>query len=189
MIRRLLPLVLAPLLLTGCASVTPSPPVTVGIIAINDFHGALEPPRQAVPAPDGKGGVVVVPSGGAAWLASAIDSIRAKYPHHLTVSAGDMIGGTPITSAIFLDEPAIGAMNMIGLDFNAAGNHEFDSGSTSCCASRPAAAPSTRRASPARSSRSRARSSASSPPTPCVPTVRRCFPGPRCAPSAEGAAR
>jgi 5'-nucleotidase len=104
------------------------PPVTVGIIAINDFHGALEPPRQAVPAPDGKGGVVVVPSGGAAWLASAIDSIRAKYPHHLTVSAGDMIGGTPITSAIFLDEPAIGAMNMIGLDFNAAGNHEFDSG-------------------------------------------------------------
>ncbi len=103
-------------------------PVTVGIAAINDFHGALEPPKQAVPAPDGKGGIVVVPSGGVAWLASVIDSVRAKYANHLTVSAGDLIGGTPVTSALFLDEPAITAMNMIGLDFNAAGNHEFDSG-------------------------------------------------------------
>ena len=33
-------------------------PVTVGIVAINDFHGSLEPPRQSVPAPDGKGGTV-----------------------------------------------------------------------------------------------------------------------------------
>ena len=118
------------MLLSACA--TPqdggSAPVTVGIAAINDFHGALEPPKQAVPAPDGKGGIVVVPSGGVAWLASVIDSVRAKYPNHLTVSAGDLIGGTPITSALFLDEPAVTAMNMIGLDFNAAGNHEFDSG-------------------------------------------------------------
>ncbi len=117
------------LLLSACA--TPQggrAPVTIGILAINDFHGALEPPKQAVPAPDGKGGIVVVPSGGAAWLASAIDSVRAKYANHLTVSAGDLVGGTPITSSLFLDEPAIGVMNMIGLDFNAAGNHEFDSG-------------------------------------------------------------
>ena len=92
------------------------------------LDSALEPPKQAVPAPDGKGGIVVVPSGGVAWLASVIDSVRAKYANHLTVSAGDLIGGTPVTSALFLDEPAITAMNMIGLDFNAAGNHEFDSG-------------------------------------------------------------
>jgi len=102
--------------------------VTVGIAAINDFHGALEPPKQAVPAPDGKGDVVLVPAGGAAWLASAIDAVRAKYPNHLTVSAGDLIGGSAVTSAMFLDEPTIGAMNLIGLDFNAVGNHEFDSG-------------------------------------------------------------
>ena len=30
--------------------------------------------------------------------------------------------------SIFLDEPAIGAMNRLGLDFNAVGNHEFDRG-------------------------------------------------------------
>lgn len=107
---------------------TPPPPVTVGIIAINDFHGALEPPRQSVVAPDGKGDYAPVPAGGAAWLASAVDSIRVKYPNHLTVSAGDLIGGTAITSALFLDEPTVGVMNRIGLDFNAVGNHEFDRG-------------------------------------------------------------
>ncbi len=117
-------------LLSACA--TPqgmaSGPVTVGIAAFNDFHGALEPPKQAVPSPDGKGGIVVVPAGGVAWLASVIDSVRAKYPNHLTVSAGDLIGGSSVTSSLFLDEPTITAMNMIGLDFNAVGNHEFDSG-------------------------------------------------------------
>lgn len=66
-------------LVTACA--TPqggSAHVTVGLAAINDFHGALEPPKQAVPPPDGKGGIVAVPTGGAAWLASAIDAVRAK---------------------------------------------------------------------------------------------------------------
>jgi 5'-nucleotidase len=120
------------LLATACAapmaSRAPIQPVTVGIIAINDFHGALEPPKQSVLAPDGKGDFLLVPAGGAAWLASAIDSVRAKYPHHLTVSAGDLIGGTPITSALFLDEPAIGVMNRIGLDYSAVGNHELDHG-------------------------------------------------------------
>ncbi len=102
--------------------------VTVGIAAINDFHGSLEPPKQSVVTPDGKGGYITVPAGGAAWLASAIDSVRTQYRHHLTISAGDMIGGSPFNSASFLDEPAIGVMNRIGLDFNAVGNHEFDSG-------------------------------------------------------------
>lgn len=131
MIRRFLPALAAPLLLSACAAVpdrSASGPVTVGIIAINDFHGALEPPKQSVVAPDGGGGTVQLPAGGAAWLASAIDSVRAKYRHHLTVSAGDLIGASPITSSLFLDEPTIGAMNRIGLDFNAVGNHEFDSG-------------------------------------------------------------
>ncbi len=127
-----LPALFLPLLAAACAapmaSRAPIQPVTVGIIAINDFHGALEPPKQSILAADGKGGVVSVPAGGAAWLASAIDAARAKYPHHLTVSAGDLIGGTPITSALFLDEPAIGVMNRIGLDYSAVGNHELDHG-------------------------------------------------------------
>jgi 5'-nucleotidase len=103
-------------------------PVVVGILAINDFHGHLEPPGTTTAVSDGKGGTAVLPSGGAARLASAMDTLRAQYTHHVTVSAGDLIGATPIVSSLFVDEPTIGVMNRIGLDFNAVGNHEFDSG-------------------------------------------------------------
>jgi 5'-nucleotidase len=129
MIRRLLVLFTA-LSLSACATTSASGghTVTVGIAAINDFHGALEPPHQSVIAPDGKGDFAPVPAGGAAYLASAIDSVRAKYPNHLTVTAGDLVGGSPITSSLYLDEPTIGVMNRIGVDFSAVGNHEFDSG-------------------------------------------------------------
>ena len=44
------------------------------------------------------------------------------------VSAGDLIGASPLVSALFHDEPTIEAMNLIGLDLNAVGNHEFDEG-------------------------------------------------------------
>jgi len=52
----------------------------------------------------------------------------ADNPNSVVVSAGDMIGASPLVSALFLDEPTILAMNMIGMDFNAVGNHEFDRG-------------------------------------------------------------
>ncbi|MGH6786080.1 MAG: bifunctional metallophosphatase/5'-nucleotidase [Novosphingobium sp.] len=143
---------LALLLLSGCAgqmAARGAPrTVTVGIVGINDFHGNLEPPKQSVGAPDGKGGTVFVPAGGAAYLASAIDSIRAQYRHTLTVSAGDLISGSPLASSLYLDEPTIEAMNRIGLDYNAVGNHEFDMGraellrkQTGGCAKHTARAP------------------------------------------------
>ena len=44
------------------------------------------------------------------------------------VSAGDLIGASPLMSALFHDEPTIEAMNQIGLDITAVGNHEFDEG-------------------------------------------------------------
>ena len=129
-------LVLPALLALGaCATVpadrTPAAgpaPVTVGLIAINDFHGNLEPPKQSVEATAPDGSKLRVPVGGAAYLASAIDTLRGRYENHLVVSAGDLIGASPITSSLFLDEPTIGVMNRIGLDFNAVGNHEFDRG-------------------------------------------------------------
>lgn len=124
------------LLLSGCLGACAAPmaegghgePVEVGIVAINDFHGALEPPRQSVNVTDAAGNILPVPAGGAAWLASAVDSVRAAHPHSLTVSAGDMISASQLASSLYLDEPAIGVMNRIGVDFNAVGNHEFDRG-------------------------------------------------------------
>jgi 5'-nucleotidase len=44
------------------------------------------------------------------------------------VSAGDLIGASPLVSALFHDEPTIEAMNLMGLNINAVGNHEFDEG-------------------------------------------------------------
>lgn len=132
MIRRLTSAVLATLLVSACAGPLATrqaaAPVTVGIVAINDFHGSLEPPKQSVFIGDGKGGAIGIPAGGAAWLASAIDSVRAKYPNHVTVSAGDLISASQLASSLFLDEPTVSVMNRIGLDFNAVGNHEFDRG-------------------------------------------------------------
>lgn len=118
------------LALGGCATTEPrvEAPVDVKLIAFNDFHGNLEPPRQSVESPRREEGSVRVPAGGAAWLASAIDALRAGSPNHVVVSAGDMIGASPLVSAVFLDEPTIHAMNLIRVDFNAVGNHEFDKG-------------------------------------------------------------
>lgn len=119
---------LAPLaVLAACAS-TPPPvvqsagTVEVQILAINDFHGNLEPPQLTVPVADG-----AVPAGGAAYLASALKQMRT--PSSVTVAAGDLIGASPITSALFLDEPTIKALTMAGLDLASVGNHEFDKGS------------------------------------------------------------
>ena len=133
---RFIPAAIASMLLAGCAAAphhtgtAPAAPhtVTIGIAAINDFHGNLEPPKQSAFIKNAKGELVAVPAGGAAYLASAVDAVRAKYPQHLTISAGDIMGSAPLTSALFLDEPSVAVMNKIGLDFNAVGNHEFDFG-------------------------------------------------------------
>lgn len=118
------------LVLTACATTPPAArgPVAVKIIALNDFHGALEPPKAAVPATDATGAAVQVPAGGAAYLASAVARLKAANPHNLVVAAGDLTSASPFVSSQFLDEPSVMAMNMIGLDLNAVGNHEFDRG-------------------------------------------------------------
>ena len=46
----------------------------------------------------------------------------------MTVAAGDLIGASPLLSALFHDEPTIEALNQLGLDLTSVGNHEFDEG-------------------------------------------------------------
>lgn len=126
-------LILALLPLSACAGYrvaekTPAAPVDVRIIGINDFHGSLDFPKLSIEMTNAKGEKVRVPAGGAAYLASAVDSLRAGHPNSIVVGAGDLIGASPLSSSLFLDEPAIVAMNMIGMEFNAVGNHEFDRG-------------------------------------------------------------
>ena len=102
--------------------------VPLRIVGLNDFHGNLEPLRRPIRVTEADGASNEVYVAGAAYLATAVAETRAQNDHSLVIAAGDLIGGSPLTSSIFLDEPAIGAMNRIGLDFNAVGNHEFDRG-------------------------------------------------------------
>ncbi|MCY7281776.1 MAG: bifunctional metallophosphatase/5'-nucleotidase, partial [Sphingomonas bacterium] len=119
---------------TACSTLPNPPPppasapssVEVQILAINDFHGNLEPPGVTIDATLPDGGIAKVAAGGIAYLAGAAKALRAGQRHSVTVSAGDMIGASPLVSALFLDEPTIAGMNLIGVDYNAVGNHEFD---------------------------------------------------------------
>mgnify|MGYP006144059833 CR=1 FL=1 len=124
----------AALLLAACASIPPAAapptaPVEVQILGINDFHGNLEPPRSSIDATLADGTAVKVPAGGVAHLATAARTLRSGVPFSVTVSAGDMIGASPLVSSLFLDEPTIRAMERVGVEYNAVGNHEFDRGS------------------------------------------------------------
>lgn len=106
----------------GVAAAKPSGTVEVQILALNDFHGNLQPPAGSA------GRIGTVNAGGVEYLATHINTLRAMNPNTVFVSAGDMIGASPLISALFHDEPSIEAFNLMGLDFNAVGNHEFDEG-------------------------------------------------------------
>jgi 5'-nucleotidase len=101
--------------------------VDLQILALNDFHGQLEPSTSST-----SGVINGTPAGGAEYLATHLQQLRASAAaekrHSVTVAAGDLIGATPLVSAAFHDEPTIEAMNEMGLDISSVGNHEFDEG-------------------------------------------------------------
>ena len=119
--------------MTACTSTPPraTKPVNVKILAINDFHGNLEPPRGGIRIKDPADATktINVPAGGSEHMATAVAQMRAKNPNHIFVAAGDLIGATPLLSALFRDEPTIESLGMMGLEVTAVGNHEFDKGS------------------------------------------------------------
>jgi len=121
---------LAAALLAGCATPRPAEPVKVRVLAINDFHGNLRPAPGGLltgdPAHPGR--TITVPAGGAEHLATAVAELRAAHANHIFVAAGDLIGATPLLSALFRDEPTIESLSLMGLEASAVGNHEFDKG-------------------------------------------------------------
>jgi 5'-nucleotidase len=143
----LLGLVLALLTLPAAVSAQgdprPGKPLTteIQILGLNDFHGNLEPPTGSGgrigaltdidPGP-GTNLQCVEPTcflaGGVEYLATHVRQLEETNPNTAFVSAGDLIGATPLLSALFHDEPTIEAFNLMGLDFNGVGNHEFDEG-------------------------------------------------------------
>lgn len=119
--------------LAACASfdvLTSRAPVAVRILAINDFHGNLQPPGGGIRIrnPQDPDKTVAVAAGGSEYMATALKELRRGHEHHVFVAAGDLIGASPLLSALFHDEPTIEALSLMGLDMSAVGNHEFDAG-------------------------------------------------------------
>jgi 5'-nucleotidase len=117
--------------LSACATLPPAPvsqAEQIQILALNDFHGNLEPlpGEQRYRMADGT--EVRAQLGGAARLGATLAGLRTGQAHTVTVAAGDLIGASPLVSAYYLDEPAIMALNRAGLEIAAVGNHEFDKG-------------------------------------------------------------
>lgn len=107
-------------------------PVELTILALNDFHGNLQPPpggiRVADPSDTTK--KIAIPAGGAEHLATLVKQRRKDKTHSIFVAAGDLIGASPFLSALFHDEPTIESLSIMGLDVTSVGNHEFDEGAT-----------------------------------------------------------
>lgn len=117
-------------LAAGCAT-APHPassPVELNLVAINDFHGNLEPSKYNW-APAGSDKKQTIQAGGIDVLMGALDAFRKEDKDLLFVAAGDLVGASPAMSSMFADEPSIEAMNRMGLVASSLGNHEFDQGS------------------------------------------------------------
>ena len=128
----------AALALVGCtsipatgpaASIATGAPVQVHLLAINDFHGNLEPPTGGARVfnPANPGRWDTTRGGGAPRLATAVAELSQR-PNTIMVAAGDLIGASPLLSSLFHDEPTIESLSRMGLAITSVGNHEFDEG-------------------------------------------------------------
>ncbi|MBB4842162.1 5'-nucleotidase [Paucibacter oligotrophus] len=116
---------------TGASS-APAVARELSIFSINDFHGHIQPksPTPLMPRlPDAQTGEVKPQAaGGVAYLASAMQKLRAGREHSVFVAAGDLIGASPQLSSLLRDEPTLSALGELDLAASALGNHELDSG-------------------------------------------------------------
>ena len=102
----------------------------ITVLDMSDFHGQLVPLTEAA---DNLASPAVNPTftiGGSAFLKTWFDTYRAEASNGaLVMAAGDSVGATPPISAFFGDTPTIEVMNMMGVQLDGLGNHNFDKGS------------------------------------------------------------
>src|SRR5258706_12323991 len=89
----------------------------ITILHTSEHHGALQPIEEGPYR--GLGGV--------ARRAGLIEKIRREAKNVLLVDSGDLVIGTAMSS-VFRGAPDIAAMNLMGYDALALGNHDFDFG-------------------------------------------------------------
>jgi 2',3'-cyclic-nucleotide 2'-phosphodiesterase (5'-nucleotidase family)/predicted AlkP superfamily phosphohydrolase/phosphomutase len=102
----------------------------VTILDISDYHGQLIPLTEAA---DTVGPTFSI--GGSAFLKKWFELYEgeaaltdADHPAVIEMAAGDSVGATPPISNAFGDTPTIEVMNMMGIDIDGLGNHNFDRG-------------------------------------------------------------
>ena len=116
------------LLLTAGSASAQQPPRRLELLVASttDVHGRLRAWDYYADAGDSARGL--------SRAATIVDSLRAAHPNRvLLVDAGDLLQGNPLTYvAARLDSvaphPVIAAMNAMGYDAAAVGNHEFNYG-------------------------------------------------------------
>lgn len=113
------------LLLAALASPAPQDTAHIVLVSTTDVHGRAYGWDYITDRPF---------PGGLARAATVVDSLRAQYPGQVVVlDAGDLIQGNSF-AAYFAREaprdtnPIIRAMNLVGYDAAALGNHEFNWG-------------------------------------------------------------
>jgi 2',3'-cyclic-nucleotide 2'-phosphodiesterase (5'-nucleotidase family)/predicted AlkP superfamily phosphohydrolase/phosphomutase len=112
------------------------PYTEVTILDISDYHGQLVPLAEAADNLAAPGVNATFAIGGAAFLKTWFDTYEAEAAlssdngkaNVLEMAAGDSVGATPPISAFFGDTPTIETMNMMGIDLDGLGNHNFDRG-------------------------------------------------------------
>jgi 2',3'-cyclic-nucleotide 2'-phosphodiesterase (5'-nucleotidase family) len=96
------------------------------LLYITDFHGQLTPLTQTADNFSSPSFGI----GGAAYLKPWFDWYRLEAKDgSLTMTGGDAVGASPPISNFFGDKPTMTALNMLGLDADTFGNHNFDRGS------------------------------------------------------------
>lgn len=99
--------------------------LTLTILHTSDLHGRVHPHDALADADLGDG---------LARVASAVRAIRAEGNPTLLLDSGDTIQGSPTQALVFAGrigggaDPIVRAMNLVGYDAMAVGNHEFDFG-------------------------------------------------------------
>ena len=92
------------------------------MLSLTDLHGYLsETENLTIAGPSGNLAV-----GGAAYLKAHLDKLRAGQPNSFLIGSGDQFSGWPDYTQAFANEPTIEVLNAFGMDFDVAGNHEFD---------------------------------------------------------------
>ncbi|MHA2789098.1 bifunctional metallophosphatase/5'-nucleotidase [Corynebacterium sp. S7] len=95
--------------------------VKISISNFTDFHGYLQGDYNAAAPKSGQ-------TLGAANIAALVEYVNSDADGSIATTTGDNVGGSAFVSAIANDEPTIDALNAMGIEVNAAGNHEFDKG-------------------------------------------------------------